>query len=228
MSTESTDNPDHSCLDRQHSHWEKVFSRGCSDLFGAEASEPARKAVGIFRNEGKNKILELGGGFGRDTLFFAKEGFDVTVGDYSEQALQSLRSGAEGLGVSESITPFCHDVRKPLPFEDEQFDACYSHMLMCMALTTAELEYLMQEVRRVLKKGGLNIYTVRNTTDSQYGTGTHRGEDLYEIQGGFIVHFFSREKVDHLAEGYELVDVSTFEEASLQRKLYMVTMRKPE
>ncbi|WP_406661928.1 class I SAM-dependent methyltransferase [Methanolobus sp. ZRKC3] len=227
MKIESTENLDHSCLDKQHSHWENVFSKGCANLFGTDASVPAQKAVEMFKNEGKIKILELGGGFGRDTLFFAKEGFDVTVGDYSEQALESLRSGSKELGLSDSITPFCHDVRKPLPFEDGQFDACYSHMLMCMALTTSELEFAMQEIKRVLKKDGLNIYTVRNTTDPQYATGTHRGEDMYEIEGGFIVHFFSREKVDHLAQGYELVDVGTLEETALPRRLYMVTMRKP-
>jgi len=228
MSTEDKDNPDHCCLDNQHSHWEKVFSKGCANLFGTDASEPAKKVAKIFRSEGKQKILELGGGFGRDTLFFAKEGFDVTVGDYSEKALDSLKAGAKEMDLSDTITPFCHDVRKPLPFEDGQFDACYSHMLMCMALTTAELEFLVQEVKRVLKKGGLNIYTVRNTTDPQYKTGIHRGEDLYEIEGGFIVHFFSKEKVEHLAEGYELVDVATMEETALPRRLYMVTMRKPE
>jgi SAM-dependent methyltransferase len=226
MDIKNTEKLDHSCLDNQHSHWDKIFSKGCANLFGTESSEPAQRAAEIFRSKGKQKILELGGGFGRDTLFFAKEGFDVTVGDYSEQALCSLKAGAKELCLTDSINPFCHDVRNPLPFEDEQFDACYSHMLMCMALTTAELEFLVQEVKRVLKKGGLNIYTVRNTTDPQYKTGIHRGEDLYEIEGGFIVHFFSREKVEHLAKGYELVNVTTLEETDLPRRLYMVTMQK--
>jgi hypothetical protein len=40
-------------------------------------------------------------------------------------------------------------------------DICYSHMLYCMALTTSELEFLSQEVRRVLKPGGLNYKEIR-------------------------------------------------------------------
>ena len=48
---------------------------------------------------------------------------------------------------------------------------------------------------------------------------------MYEV-GGFIVHFFSREKVEHLAKGYELISVDEFEEASLPRKLFRVTLRK--
>ena len=37
-------------------------------------------------------------------------------------------------------------------------------MLYCMALTTSELEFLSKEILRALKPGGLNFYTVRNTT----------------------------------------------------------------
>ena len=48
---------------------------------------------------------------------------------------------------------------------------------------------------RVLKPQGLNLYTVRSTGDPHYRTGIHRGEDMWEI-GGFIVHFFSKEKVE--------------------------------
>ena len=57
-----------------------------------------------------------------------------------------------------------------------------------------------EEVRRVLKPGGLNIYTVRNTADPHYRTGIDRGDDMWEIGGGFVVHFFSRKTVEHLAQ----------------------------
>ncbi len=56
-----------------------------------------------------------------------------------------------------------------LPFDEETFDACCSHMLFCMALTTSELEFLSSEVRRVLKPGGLCVYTVRTTKDPNRG-----------------------------------------------------------
>ena len=98
-------------------------------------------------------------------------------------------------------------------------------MLFCMALTFAELEYLVSEIRRVLKPGGLSAYTVRHTGDSHYKTGIPRGKDICEI-GGFIVHFFSREKAEHLAKGFEIVSIDTFEEGELHRNLFQGTMRK--
>jgi len=211
-------------LNRQNFHWEKTFAN-TPEMFGEEPSEPARKAVELFQEEGKNNILELGAGQGRDTLFFARNGFQVCALDYSETGVQTIRGKVQAQGLAQMVATMWHDVRQPLPFGAGSFDACYSHMLFCMALTTDELEFLSNEVNRVLKPGGICLYTVRHTDDPHYGTGIHRGEDMYEV-GGFIVHFFSREKVEHFAKGYEIVDVAEFEEGPLPRKLFRVTLRK--
>jgi SAM-dependent methyltransferase len=211
-------------LNNQHRHWENILSNK-PDMFGTEPSDPAQKAAELFKKEGRVKILELGGGQGRDTIFFAQNGFQVTVLDYCESGIEAITQKSKGLGVSKSITAACHDARKPLPFDDETFDACYSHMLYCMALTTAELEFLSDEIRRVLKPNGLNIYTVRNTKDPHFQTGIHQGEEIYGI-GGFVIHFFSREKVEHLAKGFEIVSVVEFEEGGLPKRLFRVTLRK--
>lgn len=98
-------------------------------------------------------------------------------------------------------------------------------MLFCMALTTAELQQLSREVLRVLRPGGLHIYTVRHTGDADYGQGIHRGDDMYE-NNGFIVHFFSRDKVALLAQGYQTAAVEEFTEGRLPRRLFRVTQRK--
>ena len=211
-------------LDGQQQHWENTFGQK-PDMFGAEPSEPAKAAAEMFKKEGKIKILELGGGQGRDTLFFAQNGFHVYTLDYSDSAMRAITKKAQERNLSGSITALQHDVRDLLPFDDESFDGCYSHMLYCMALTTSELEFLSREVRRVLRPNGLHIYTVRHTKDAHYGTGIHRGEDMYEV-GVFIVHFFSRAKVEHLAEGYDIVSVDEFEEGTLPRQLFRVTLKK--
>ncbi|MDW7733222.1 MAG: class I SAM-dependent methyltransferase, partial [Methanolobus sp.] len=219
-----------SCVDReilgeQKDHWEKVYSTN-SSKFGQKPSEPAQWAAEIFKQEGKTKILEPGAGQGRDTLFFGEKGFDVFALDYSKKGIQVIEQKATEKELSDHIMTLQHDVRKPLPFEDEIFDACYSHMLYCMPLTISELGYLSKEIKRVLKPGGLNIFTTRHTGDPQYRTGIHRCEDMWEIEGGFIVHFLSREKVVQLSEECDIIDIKEFEEGTLPKKLYMVTLRK--
>ena len=49
---------------------------------------------------------------------------------------------------------------------------------------------------------------------------------MYEISGGFIVHFFTREKVERLARGFEILGIEEFKEGALPRKLFRVTLRK--
>ena len=213
-------------LDRQQKHWKKTYSEK-PEFFGEEPTYPAKNAVKLFEREGKIKILELGAGQGRDTFFFIKNGFQVFALDYRESGIEAIKQKAQRLGLSQSVTAVSHDVREALPFDDETFDGCYSHMLFCMALTTHELEFISHEIRRILKPNGLCIYTVRNTDDPHYRTGIHRGEDMYEV-GGFIVHFFSKEKVKHLAKGYVIVGIDEFEEGSLPKKLFQVTLRKKD
>lgn len=215
--------PDRPVLERQQAHWQRSFEKR-GEMFGRAPSYPARYAASLFEKNGLRKILELGAGQGRDTLYFAQRGFDVTALDYSTAALKAIDLAARRIEGS-AVTTLCHDVKQRLPFGGETYDACFSHMLYCMALTDDELRSLSQELWRVLRAGGLNIYSARNTSDADYGEGIARGEDMYE-SNGFIVHFFSREKVLQLAKGYELMALEEFEEGSLPRKLFLVTLRK--
>ena len=218
------DRDENAILDAQEQHWEATFVQK-PDMFGRDPSEPAVWAAERFRQEKKLRLLELGCGQGRDTLFFGRSGFRVTAVDYSQSALDAVTANAQSAGLAHLIETRRQDVRDPFPFPDESFDGCFSHTLYCMALTTPVLELLSREVWRVLVPGGLNVYTVRHTADAHRGTGIHRGEEMWEI-GGFIVHFFDREKVARLAKGYEIVSIDEFEEGGPPRKLFRVTLRK--
>jgi len=41
-----------------------------------------------------------------------------------------------------------------------------------------------------------------------------------------VIHFFSKEKVEHLAKGFEIVRLDEFEEGPLPRRLFRVTLKK--
>ncbi|MER8045422.1 class I SAM-dependent methyltransferase [Streptomyces sp. NPDC094032] len=211
--------------DAQREHWQRTYEEH-PGMYGDEPSEPARHAAGVFADAGARDVLELGAGHGRDALFFAGRGFTVLATDFSPVGLGQLGERAETLGVAGRVTTAMVDVREPLPFEDGSADAVFAHMLLCMDLSTARIEALVAEVRRLLRPGGTFVYTVRHTGDAHYGSGTARGDDVYE-HGGFAVHFFPRALVDRLAEGWRLQEVHAFEEGALPRRLWRVTMTVP-
>jgi SAM-dependent methyltransferase len=211
-------------LDQQQIHWDRAYTAEM-DFFGDEPSLAARRAAERFLEAGCSLLVELGAGQGRDTLYFASLGFSVYALEYSESGLWGIIDKGVKTELGEMISPVFHDLRKPLPFGDASIDGGFSHMLYCMAFSRAELAFLNGEIRRVLKPGGLNIYTVRHKGDAHYGKGTHLGEDLYEMNG-FVVHYFDRAMVKNLAEGFDLLDIEEFEEGSLPRKLFQVTLRK--
>jgi SAM-dependent methyltransferase len=209
----------------QRRHWQDTYTSH-PGMYGEEPSASAAHAVRLFRASGSHDVLELGAGHGRDALHFAREGFTVRATDFSSAALEQLEEAARTSDVAERVTTTVHDVRDPLPLPDASVDAAYAHMLLCMALSTKEIHALVGEVRRVLRPGGVFLYTVRHTGDAHYGAGISHGGDIYE-HGGFAVHFFPRHLVDALAEGWTLNEVHAFEEGALPRRLWRVTQTRP-
>ena len=58
-------------LDQQSQHWESNFSNK-PEMFGLNPSLSAKKALKLFQEKKIDKILEIGAGLGRDSIFFAK------------------------------------------------------------------------------------------------------------------------------------------------------------
>ena len=194
-------------------------------MFGLEPSKAAVVALKNFKEQNIKKLIELGAGLGRDTIFFAKNSISVEALDYSPTAIKLINKKAKENKLSNSISTKIFDVRKKLPFIDASVEACFSHMLYCMALSNSDLNNLNNEILRILKPGGINIYTVRHIEDGDYKNGIHIGENLYK-NDGFIVHFFSKEKIKDLSEGFDILDIESFDEGSFPRKLFRVIQKK--
>lgn len=213
----------------QMSRWDSTYSTN-QDFFGKDASQLGLSALPVFQSHKARKILELGCGQGRDTLFLARNGMEVTALDYSETGLCQIKDKAVTRGLDGSVVLKVGDARDGLPFDDRSFDGCFSHMFFTMQLTEKELAFIFFEVLRVLRPGGLNIYSVRNVHDPHFGKGKHFGEDMWQNPLGFVVHFFSEDKVKRLASGYNILWIKEFDDPTppFTKKLYEVALQKPE
>jgi 2-polyprenyl-3-methyl-5-hydroxy-6-metoxy-1,4-benzoquinol methylase len=92
--------------------WDKVPSK-CT-----ESSLEYLKSIGV------KKILDLPCGYGRDSVFLTKNGFDVTGVDRSHEAIKLAQSWAneEGLNID-----FIAGDATNLDFPNEHFDAIVSN-----------------------------------------------------------------------------------------------------
>jgi len=121
----------------QTGHWAATFAAN-PDMYGTDPSAPGLAAAETFMAAGLGSVLELGAGQGRDTLYLARRGLQVTAFDYAPGTIETISAKVDAAGLTDLVTVARHDVRQPLPLPDASVDACYSHMLFCMALTTSE------------------------------------------------------------------------------------------
>ena len=209
----------------QQERWQTAYE-GNPRLHGAEPSAAARWTVKLFEAAGIDDVLELGAGQGRDALYLARQGFSVHATDFSEAALNQLRLDAQREGLDDRVTAALHDVRDPLPPADATVNAVYANVLMNMAFSRAELRSLVNEIHRVLRPGGLFVYTVWSTADQRFGNCTEIGDGLY-AKDGFAGRFFDLDLVHELAERWELGGVDPYEEGPEPHRLWRVTQAKP-
>lgn len=93
----------------QQEYWSNVYAQTPA-FFGEEASAFAHRALDRFRQDDVKAVLELGFGQGRDTLWFAEQGLEVTGLDYSEQAVGKLTAEAQDRGLGDRVAAQVHDV----------------------------------------------------------------------------------------------------------------------
>jgi ubiquinone/menaquinone biosynthesis C-methylase UbiE len=215
---------DQNKLNQQSNYWETNFLAK-PEMFGSMPSKAALSALKKLKEENIEEIVELGAGLGRDTIHFAENKIKVEALDYSSAAIKIIGKKVKEKNLSSLVTTKFFDVRHKLPYKDNSIKGFYSHMLYCMALTNSNIEKLNNEILRVLKPGGINIYTVRHIDDGDYKKGIHRGDDMYE-NNGFIVNFFSENKVKSLLKGFENISITKFEEGNFPRKLFLVQNKK--
>lgn len=200
--------------------WNKVY-KSDNAFFGQEASNFALLCFNHMKMNNVRRVLEIGAGHGRDTIFFASNGIEVDAVDYSVIAVEILDRLAKE--KRQPIKPRVFDVKSALPFPNGYFDAVYSHMLLNMRFSLEDLHFIFSEIRRVLKPKGFNFFSVRNHNDKSYGKGIEVDKGIYDING-YQVRFFTEKEIQDLMEGFEMLWMG--EEYEDPVDLYIVFSKK--
>lgn len=159
---------------------------------------------GIVDFSALSPALDAGCGNGRNAVYLAGKGCDVTAADYSEVALDLVKERACESGVSARVHTLPVTLSGRWPFQDGQFRFVLDSYVSCHILDLQERENYRSELCRVLETGGL-LYTAVFCTDDRYycelagGTaanGTvvldpHNGVKKYLFSEDYFRNFFS-------------------------------------
>lgn len=111
------------------SFWDRLFQTDNS-FFGEEPSNFALSGYNEYMKKKNHvkKLLELGCGQERDTLFFVSKDIDVTALDYSSVAIDGLIKRAKERNLLSNIHTSIFDARNnnTIPFDKDELDTEFS------------------------------------------------------------------------------------------------------
>jgi SAM-dependent methyltransferase len=138
------------------SYWNPVF-KNKGKIFTEIRSE-IPEVLKFFKKRKVRKILDLGCGSGRHTVYFAKKGFDVCGFDISDEGVKLARSWLKKEKLKADLR--VGSIYRKLPYPDNFFDAVISTQVIHHA-RIKNIRNAISEVERVLKPHGLLFIVVR-------------------------------------------------------------------
>ena len=181
-------------MDTSLRDWERIY-RELGDL-RIEVLPKIKRASRIFKERHYRRILDLGCGTGKHSIFLAQKGFSVYATDISSTGIKIARRKIESLNLN-NIRFKQHDMRS-IPFSDNFFDAVICTWTIYHG-TLGEISKTVDEVWRVLKPNGMVVTDFLSVSDSTYGIGEEIEKNTFlgakEPEEGVPHHYTTREEL---------------------------------
>ena len=188
--------------------WERIFQRG-----GYQSPEPRPPVVqftGMLKERCFSSVLDLGCGRGRHVLHMAQEGLRVSGLDNAPTALNLTKQllDEERLGANLVLA----DMRQPLPFRNNSFDAVLSTQVIHHALLATVIQ-TAQEIQRIIRKGGIILISVPARKAIEEDAPKHNEIEPNTFvptsgdEEGLPHHLFTPDEFRGIFPGFEVIDL---------------------
>jgi ubiquinone/menaquinone biosynthesis C-methylase UbiE len=158
--------------------WNELFTR--DEFRWKNPHDQVVALVSILRERGARRVLDLGCGAGRHTVYLAREGFEVSATDIAENGLKLAREwlGRENLSAELKQSDISH-----IPYPSDFFDAVIS-IYVIYHKTYADMQQVVAEIHRVLKPGGIALISLQSSRSWRYGRGQEIEPNTFILMNG--------------------------------------------
>jgi len=181
--------------------WEALYKE--KGIVQKEPSRFVKEAVGFFKRQNLKKVLDLGCGTGRHTIFLSKKGFEVYGCDASESALKIAK------GIIKNAKFEKCDMTS-LPYEDNYFDGVLCHFVIQHG-KIEQIKKAISEIYRVLKKKGILYLSVPSIKHPEYLTGEEIEPgtkiNIDAIDSDVPHHYFTYNELKNLFDKFNIVEL---------------------
>lgn len=190
--------------------WDDIFTKR-GKVFTNPHQDMERLAR-IFKENGVQRVLDLGCGTGRHLLFFSKKGFDVYGLDKSPKGLEIAKNWLDEENLSTKLTN--QRIDQKLPYENDFFDVIISIQVIHHNLMK-EILFSVKEIERVLKPKGFIFITVPflqafNVKNNKWKLKKVEKRTYIPQSGpeeGLPHHFFTIAELKRVFSAFELLEI---------------------
>ena len=181
---------------RDSEYWNCYYKKNVKEIQGPS---DFAKYILAYLKPGKT-LVDLGCGNGRDSVFFAKHGIEVTGIDAAEEAINILTRRQV-----ENADFLCDDFVTSDILKQSKYDYFYSRWTM-HAISEEQEEKLLYNIENALKEEGIFFVEARSIKDELCGKGEKVSENAY-IYNNHFRRFMDRKHFQDKLErfGFEII-----------------------
>lgn len=177
----------------------------------------------ILQEHSCRRVVDLGCGSGRHTVFLAQRGMEAIGIDRSPTGLRLAREWLDQEGLEAWLV--LADVRRPLPLADAAWDALISTQVIHHALLSV-VQGTAREISRILRPRGVLFVSVPSRADPEDACVEVKPGTFVPIRGseaGLPHHIFSPEALAGLFPGFTILELYEIGD----RMLTLLAIRSP-
>ncbi|MCC5816510.1 MAG: class I SAM-dependent methyltransferase [Leptospira sp.] len=156
--------------------------------------------------EEKGSALDLGCGSGRHSVLLDSMGWKTTGLDYTKESIHLLNELAPHIKGIVSEAP-------PYPFADKSFDVVVAWGVLHYN-SDEMIAQILQEIKRILKRDGYFIGTVRSQKDTLLSVDKNQEMNLNDLKGGYV-QLFDESKLRNILNMFGDVQIGYMERTLL-------------